>query len=149
MAAKFSKLDGKTSKPGFTKASGSDKQPKAHRNYSHNEVMDKLDRYASVAKTGKELKDVLDMKKEYVDTNLKKAENRAVRNYYYRMGARAEIHPRETLENLQRADKDQDQWDRDAVAERAGNYARRNYAPPQMFNAHARDMAKDRPIDKG
>lgn len=148
MADKASKLDGKTSVPEFNKASGAD-IPKPQRNYSHQEVHEKLDRYASVVKTGKELKDTLGMKMEYVDDNLKKAENRARRNHFYKMGMKAEIHPHETLKKLKEMDKQQDQWDRNSVAERVGDYVRRNYTPPQMFNANAKDMSKEKPMDKG
>lgn len=148
MAAKASKLDGKTSVPEFNKASGAD-VPKAQRNYSHKELTEKLDRYASVAKSGKELKDTLDMKKEYVDGNVKKADNRARRNHFYKMGMKAEIHPHETLKNLDKLDKEQDQWDRNTVAERVGDYARRNYTPTQKFNANAKDMSMEKPMDKG
>ncbi len=148
MKGKGSKLDGKTSKPGFNKESGADR-PKPQRNYSHKQLIEKIDRYASVAKTGKQLKDVLDIKSEYVGRNLKKAENRSVRNNHYRLGARANIHPRETIENLRQQDRQHDQSDRNRVAGEVKAYAHRNYAPSQVFNAHARERPKDRPLDKG
>lgn len=144
MAKSKSRLDGKTSKAAFNKASGS-KKKKAHRNYSHKELMDKIDRYASVAKTGRELRDVTDIKKAYVDRNLEKAGNRLVRNHHFRQGIRAGIHPKETLDNLERMDREQDKGDRNAVAGKVKRYVHRNYAPSQLFNANA----KDRPMDKG
>ncbi len=148
MAGKKSKLDGKTGKTEFNKASGAGKVKKPHRNYSHKELLDKMDRYSSVAKTGRQLRDTTDMKKEYLERNLQKADRRLVRNHHYRMGIKKDIHPKETLENLRQQDKEQDQRDRNKVADKVKDYTHRNYTPSQIFNAHAPEKPKDMSIDK-
>ena len=148
MADNKSKLDGKSGRPGFNKAGGTEKKARPRRNYSHRELTDRIDRYASVAKTGRQLRDILDTKKEYLDGNLKKAENRSARNRNYRLGVRAGIHPNESMENLRRQDREQDQGDRNKVAAKVKAYAHRNYTPSQIYNAHAMEKPKDRSIDK-
>lgn len=149
MPDKKSKLDGKTSRPDFDRAKGGGK-PKQARNYSHGQLVSKIDRYASVAKTGKQKKDMLGLKEGYEQENERKAMNRGARDEHFRQGQRAGIHQMDTLQGLHGQDRETDQRDRNRTAKEAKRYYHRNYSLSKSHReAASKGKGKDITVDKG
>lgn len=141
-------MDGKSSKDSFMKASS---KPMPKRNYSHREIVEKTDRFASVAKTGDQKKDMLEIKDNYYLDKEKANVNRFIRNRNFEMGKRAGLHQGRTREDLERQDKVQDQDKRNKTMKAAKTYYHKNYSLSKTFKEAAkkpktktRDVSKDK-----
>ncbi len=141
-------MEDKTSKPDFNKSNGAEK-PKFHRNYTGKEMIQIIDGYASVAKTPEQEKDMLDIKDDYIRTREQRIASMPARDRYYQDGIEAGLHPRETLENLDRQAREQDQRDRNRAVDKAKTYYHRNYSLSKDFKESLnRPRPKDRDMTK-
>lgn len=139
-------MNDKSIKKDFGKAS---KKPTVQRNYSHKELVEKIDRYATVAKTEDQKKEMLDIKDKYIKRSQELPGRRFARNLHYQQGIRASIHTRETLKSFDKQDKLQDQRDRNRVVKQAKEYYHKNYSLTKLHGEVAKDnkskeISKDR-----
>ena len=142
-------MEDKTIKDDFNFAS---KKPETtpKRNYSHKEVIEKIDAMASVRKTDKQKEEMLRIKDKYVERVTQGGVNRVVRRRNYQMGIAAGIHPRETLERLETLDRIQDQRLRNKTMAKAKDYYHRNYSISKEFRtANPRGRNRDMDMDRG
>ncbi len=140
-------MNDRTIKENFNKKA---KKPTIQRNYSHKELIEKIDRYASVAKAKDQKKEMLDIKERHIKRTQELPGRRFARNLHYQQGIRRSIHPRETLENLNKQDKLQDQRDRNRVVKKAKDYYHKNYSLTKLHSDATKDnKSKDISKDKG
>ena len=139
-----------SSKGNFNNSGKKPKVTKNVRNYSHKEVVIKSDRYASVAKTGKQQKDMQEIKDQYFKRSLEKQVNRGERDRNLRMGIDAHIHRRDVLERQEKQDKVIDQSDRNKTMKKAKEYYQRNYSTTKAFKeVNKKPKVKSKGMDKG
>lgn len=141
-------MDGKTSKPAFnTEAKKEPEKPKSKRNYSHWTLLEKTDLYASMAKTGQQQKEMLDIKDEYLADKNKKTVNRVAQHFNLAMGIRAGIHARGAIERSEEYNKNIDQHKINQTMKKAKTYYHRNYSLSKTFKG-SKEKTKDRGMDK-
>lgn len=126
----------------FNRASGA-ARPKVHRNYSHEQLLDKLGKFEEVAKTGEHRGTMRDIRQDYLHGRDEMNNAIPARNRNYRMGIEAGIHPKETHENIENADRRRMQDHRNRVTERAETYYHRNYSLSKNFK-EAKEPQRDR-----
>lgn len=118
-------MKGESNKDRFNKKS---KKSVPKRNYSEREVVVKIDRFSSVAKTAKQKNKMLKIRQEYYAGKEKTAVHRFIRNKNFELGKRAGLHSTKTMEDLQLQDKTQDQNRRNTTMEKAKTYYHKNYS---------------------
>jgi|GEM_PF-3222450 len=133
----------------FNRASGA-ARPKVHRNYSHEQLLDKLGKFEEAAKTGEHRGSIREIRQDYLRERNRMNKAIPARNHNYRMGIDAGIHPIETHENLINTDKRREQDQRNQVTMRAETYYHRNYSLSKNFK-EAKEPQRDRnrTIDRG
>ncbi len=143
----------KTNKDAFDEAAKKkeEQDKKVKRNYSHKQLMSKLETYKSIAKTGEQQKFMNTQKEAYLKKNNKKVHDRMERNYNATMGIQVGIHDRNIVPQLMSNDKKIDQDDRNKVAKNAKSYYHRNYSVSKDFAKKAsadKTKGKEKDIEK-
>ncbi len=122
-------------------------KPVIHKNYTHWQLLKKINLYKSLAKTKEQKKVVEKIKGEYETKEQKKPGNRFARKIHFEQGKSAMIHPQETKKNLENQYIKQDQRERNKLALKAKNFYHKNYSVSKAFNAKPKPKTKS--MDKG
>jgi len=116
----------------FNKLNGNQKI-NSHRNYTHWELLEKIDKYERFTKTKEDRDKLLKAKADYIKRNEKKVLNRARRDEVFAMGWNRGISRDKTHLDLYEGDKLQDERDRQKLAKSMKGHYHKNFSLSRGF----------------
>ena len=120
-------MEGKTGRKHFSR----------NRNYSHKEVVEKLDYLAAVAKPWKQQKEMLNMKDDYLAREKRKESSRPLKYLRYQQERENEERLWDKFRNLCMVDKELDRRYRIKIVKSAKKIYRRNFSLSKKFKTAA------------
>lgn len=118
------------------------------KNYTHHELLDKIDRYKAFIKSKEDYDALEKTKQSYLNREGSKHITRAKRDKVFLLSQRTGISPDKTLSDIRKSDQLVDERHRQKVASDVKSLYRKNFSVLKMFKSPSITNEKTKPIEK-
>jgi len=114
-----------------------------HKNYTHHQLLDQLDRYAARAKTKEQRDEILKRKEKYKKHHDRKHINEASRPVNFKAGQDIGLHAHITPYEMHQQELDIEQSKRNSIAREARKFYHKNYSASKDFSKKKGNVVKN------